>query len=125
LGLDGKTTVGGSSVWPLPPGHSGNGIPGGDFVVNFAVDVAGAIPYPTPLQPVNPLGGLIHQGTPAYSNLLSASDTDSFTLAVTAGALGYITLKRGAAVVPGDLANTPGDTMSARCGTWHAVRWPR
>jgi subtilisin family serine protease len=85
LGLDGETVMGGRSVWPLPPGHSGNGVPGGDFVVHFSVDVAGPVPYPTPLLPANPPGSLIYQGTPAFSTLLSAADTDSFTLAVNAG----------------------------------------
>jgi hypothetical protein len=82
LRLDGETN---SSTWPLPPGHSGNGFQGGDFVVHFSLDNTGAIPYPTPLKPVSPLGSLVYQGDPAPSTILQAGDQDTFTLAVNAG----------------------------------------
>src|SRR5262249_32964614 len=44
-----------------------------------------AAAYPTPLAPVAPLGGLIYQGTPIFSTIVAASDTDQFTLPVNAG----------------------------------------
>src|SRR5262249_32036151 len=87
LKLDGETTVGGKSVWPIGPGqgHSGAGNPGGNFVVDFTADFPDTMAYPTPLTPINPLGSLIYQGAPTFSTLVSAGETDRFTLPVNAG----------------------------------------
>src|SRR5262249_27994860 len=87
LKLDGETTVGGTSVWPIAPdlGHSGDGVPGGNFAVDFTADFPDAAAYPTPLTPVAPLGGLVYQGAPTFSTLSAAGETDQFTLAVNAG----------------------------------------
>jgi subtilisin family serine protease len=87
LKLDGETTVGGQSVWPIGPaqGHSGDGNPGGSFAVDFTADFPDTMAYPTPLTPVAPLGGLIYQGAPTFSTLIAAGDTDSFSLPVNAG----------------------------------------
>ncbi len=69
-------------AWPIPPNQSGNGVEGGDFYVNFAVDIVEA--YPVPLEAQEPLGGLIHD--PSASAVLGYSgDTDSFTLNVDGG----------------------------------------
>ncbi|MDB5357482.1 MAG: hypothetical protein JWN24_3935, partial [Phycisphaerales bacterium] len=73
----------GEPVWPMPPNVSGNGIAGGDFFVDFSMDI-GSTPYPTPLTPLNPPGSLIYD--PIASGLINnASDTDSFTLNLDAG----------------------------------------
>jgi subtilisin family serine protease len=96
LKLDGETTVGGQSVWPIGPGqgHSGDGAPGGGFAVDFTADFPDPMAYPTPLTPVAPLGSLIYQGAPTFSTIVPASvsddsdtagDTDRWTLAVNAG----------------------------------------
>jgi hypothetical protein len=87
LNLDGETTVGGQSSWPIGPGqgHSGDGIQRGNFVVDFTADFPGAVDYPTPLIPVVPVGGMIYEGTPLVSTLISAGDTDRFKLSVNAG----------------------------------------
>jgi hypothetical protein len=85
LQLDGETVVNGRSVWPIPPAHTGNGIPGGDFTVDFALDVTASIAYPTPLNPVNPPGSLIYQGDPFGSTILQSGEQDTFTLNVAAG----------------------------------------
>jgi hypothetical protein len=85
LQLDGETIVGGRSVWPIPPGHTGNGIQGGDFTVDFTLDVTGAIAYPTPLTAVAPLGSLIYQGAPYFSTLLQSGEQDTFALKVNGG----------------------------------------
>jgi hypothetical protein len=63
---------------------SGNGVPGGNFVIMFNVD-AGSTPqaYP-PLTAVQPLGGLIYD--PSVTGTIAfAGDTDSYTIAVDAG----------------------------------------
>src|SRR5262249_20766288 len=87
LKLDGETTVGGKSVWPIAPdlGHSGDGVPGGNFAVDFTADFPDAMAYPTPLTPVAPLGGLVYQGAPTFSTLSSAGETDRLPRAHTPG----------------------------------------
>jgi hypothetical protein len=75
----------GVPVWPIPPNHSGNGHPGSDFFVDFLLDVVGPVPLPTPLRPAQPLGSLIYQTGLNYSLIMSATDTDTFTLAVNSG----------------------------------------
>ncbi len=70
-------------AWPIPPNQSGDGGEGGDFVVNFVVDIATAV-YPTPLVAKEPLGGMIYD--PSFTAAIGfAGDTDSFTLDVDAG----------------------------------------
>ncbi|MCH8923500.1 MAG: pre-peptidase C-terminal domain-containing protein, partial [Planctomycetes bacterium] len=70
-------------VFPLPPNVSGDGVPGGDFVVNFSLDLE-ITPFPTPLDPRQPLGSLIYESS--VDGVISiASDTDSFTLEVDDG----------------------------------------
>jgi hypothetical protein len=82
--LDGKTTVGGVSVWPIPPGQSGDGTEGGNFFVDFITNIPTSA-YPVPLQPVLPLGSAIYQGTPVSAFINPAGDTDSYTLNIAAG----------------------------------------
>ena len=53
---------------------SGDGLPGGDFVVNFVAD-ADVLRYPTPLLAKQPLGSLIYDPTAAGS--LGISDDES------------------------------------------------
>lgn len=69
---DGGTTV-----------PSGDGFPGGDFVVTFAADAV-VSPYPTPLEAVLPLGSLIHD-PPVSGTISTPSDTDSYTIDMDAG----------------------------------------
>ncbi|MDH4073686.1 MAG: PPC domain-containing protein, partial [Gammaproteobacteria bacterium] len=82
LTLDGEPVA-----WPIPTNLSGNGIEGGDFFVNFATDFDTRA-LPTPLQPVEPLGGLVYQ-TPdvptAKGTIVFADDTDAFTIDLDAG----------------------------------------
>jgi hypothetical protein len=85
LRLDGETTVAGHSVWPIPPGHSGDGVQGGDFLVHFSYDAGNPSPYPTSLTAVQPLGSLVYQGPAYFSTLQSSTDSDSFTLTVNPG----------------------------------------
>ena len=85
LVLDGETLVNGVSQWPIPGGHSGDGVEGGSFSVTVAMDVETQT-FPVPLVPVQPLGSLIYQSpTPATGTWRYAGDTDSFTINLDAG----------------------------------------
>jgi hypothetical protein len=77
LDLDGEPVA-----WPIPPNESGNGSPGGDFYVDFALDVdhSGPAPFPTPLQGAGPAGALIYSGS--SSAALRAGDTDHYTVSI-------------------------------------------
>ncbi|MHC4562200.1 MAG: S8 family serine peptidase [Planctomycetota bacterium] len=67
----------GEPVWPLP---SGDGVAGGDFVVNFSADVTSS-PFPVPLTAQSPEGSLVYEGSEARV-IGAAGDTDGFTLEV-------------------------------------------
>jgi len=73
--LDGEISIVG-----LP---SGDGVPGGDYVVNVTVDV-GTIGVPTPLVPIGPAASLIHHAA-AGATIQVAGDLDAFTLSVDGG----------------------------------------
>jgi hypothetical protein len=62
---------------------SGDGVEGGDFVLNFSLDV-GTAAFPTPLTPEAPLGSLIY-GSSVTGIISPGSDTDSFTILLDAG----------------------------------------
>src|SRR5205823_5190639 len=59
--LDGEPVA-----WPIPPNQSGDGVEGGNFFVDFSLDV-GTAAYPTPLTAKPPLGSLIYD--PSVSGL--------------------------------------------------------
>ena len=81
--LVGNTLDGEPIAFPIPFNQSGNGIPGGNFFVNFVTDF-GVAPYPVPLEAKAPLGSLIYD--PTISGLIGTSgDTDSFTIDVDDG----------------------------------------
>ena len=63
---------------------SGDGVAGGDFVVHFSLDTTTAA-FPT-LTAKNPLGSLVYEGV-TTGMVNTASDTDSFTIALDAGQL--------------------------------------
>jgi hypothetical protein len=77
--LDGEPHV------PRPPSvPSGNGVEGGDFFIDFALDSDTPLAYPTPLSPKAPSGSLIYD--PTVTNVIApAGDSDQFTLNVNAG----------------------------------------
>jgi hypothetical protein len=64
---------------PRPPSvPSGDGVEGGDFFVDFALDF-GTVAYPTPLTSMDPAGSLIYD--PTVTNVISfAGDTHGYTL---------------------------------------------
>ncbi|MEM9825059.1 MAG: CARDB domain-containing protein [Planctomycetota bacterium] len=73
--LDGETLA-----FPIGPNVSGDGIAGGDFVVDFQVDQTTAI-FPTPLQPTSPLGSLVYGGA-AQGILATSADIDRFVISI-------------------------------------------
>jgi len=70
----------GAPSFPLP---SGDGNPGGDFVVSFIAD-GDTVPYPVPLAPKPPLGSLIYDPS-VDAAIAPGGDTDRFTVDVDAG----------------------------------------
>jgi len=81
--LDGEATL-----FPLPPNQSGNGVPGGDFLVEFSADSVA----PIPLELFNrdrPLGSMV--GTidtfvlRSRAAIHSPTDIDTFEMFVEAG----------------------------------------
>jgi hypothetical protein len=62
---------------------SGDGVPGGDFVIGFQMDFVTAA-YPTPVNSRPPLGGLIYD-PPATGVINFPGDTDSFTINLDPG----------------------------------------
>ena len=76
--LDGEALA-----WPIPPNKSGNGTPGGNFVLHYSTDNP-TTSYPTPLAGKLPLGSMIYD--PSITGVIGvAGDTDSFTLNLDAG----------------------------------------
>jgi uncharacterized delta-60 repeat protein len=73
----------GEPNFPTPPNMSGNGIPGGNFVVNFDLDNRVPVLL-APLVPISPPVSFAYQA--AASGLLNnAADIDSFTLNLDPG----------------------------------------
>ncbi len=81
LDLDGETPD-----WPIPDNASGDGLEGGDFVVDFALD-AGTRSVPVPLVPVHPLGSLVVYTTAVAASgaIVPDGDTDDWTIELDPG----------------------------------------
>jgi methionine-rich copper-binding protein CopC len=77
LDLDGEAT------WPLPAAGSGNGVPGGDFVVQFSTEIVN-VGFPVPLSRVAPAGSLVYTGQTS-SKIDFDGDVDAFTVNLDAG----------------------------------------
>jgi hypothetical protein len=73
----------GEPHWPIPPNKSGDGVPGGNFFVDFTVHRPDG-PFPTPLNALKPAGSLIYQGT-ANPAVIVPGLTDNYTLTVNPG----------------------------------------
>ncbi|MFO0897057.1 MAG: S8 family serine peptidase [Pirellulales bacterium] len=81
--LAGNDLDGEALAFPLPPGRSGNGQPGGDFNVAFFVDATTA-EFPLPLAPLAPLGSLAYTGK-VQGLWNAAGDADRFDLPLEGG----------------------------------------
>ena len=73
---------------PLTTIPSGDGNLGGDFVVNFEIDIVSAL-LPTPLRPISPLGSLTYE-TLVSQSIGFSGDLDRFTINLDEGQ--FITL---------------------------------
>ena len=73
----------GEPHWPFGPTGSGNGLPGGDFFVDFSVDTISG-QFPASLQKQPPAGSLVYTGTTGGA-INTPDDTDSYTLSLAAG----------------------------------------
>ncbi len=81
-----------------PPVVSGNGTEGGDFSVEFDLDID-TLAFPTPLSPKAPLGSLIYD--PVVSGLIRpAGDSDSWTLPLDAGQTITVVVEPGSGLQP-------------------------
>ncbi len=105
-------------AWPIPPNASGDGIEGGNFLVDFYLDVdaTGPAAYPTPLSPKTPLGSLIYD--PSVTGVINPlGDTDSFTIDVDAGQTITVLVTPGAGLQPTidlvDPSNAPVGSVTA------------
>lgn len=74
----------GEPNFPIPPNKSGNGVAGGNFVVNFTMDDGSIRSFPTPLTAVNPAGSQVYTGS-VNSSIANPSDKDSYTINLDAG----------------------------------------
>ncbi|MCA9247159.1 MAG: M36 family metallopeptidase, partial [Planctomycetales bacterium] len=79
--LDGNDLDGEAEPTTTMP--SGDCTPGGDFVIEFAVDLAER-DFPIPLLPIEPLGSLIYTGA-IEASIQTGSDIDTYRLEVDPG----------------------------------------
>ncbi len=70
-------------AFPIPPNVSGDGVPGGDFVMQFFTD-SDSLAFPVPLRALPPVGSMVHSGivTGLFS---SATNEDAYTLPLAPG----------------------------------------
>lgn len=68
---------------PLPPNVSGDGLEGGDFVINVNVDFDDHV-YVLDSR-LTPIGTLVHQGSLTFGRLHDLADTDSYLIDLQAG----------------------------------------
>ena len=84
----------------IPPEQSGNGIPGGDFFVDFVID-ASTRALPTPLVDLPPAGAQLQQTPYATSGTITAAgDTDDFTITLIAGQKATVEVTAGPGLIP-------------------------
>jgi len=82
-GLHGEDLDGEATAWPVGPNVSGDGIEGGDFVVNFIVDTP-LILTPSDFTPLRPYGSGIHEAL-SSGQIASPGQSVTTTLALDAG----------------------------------------
>jgi hypothetical protein len=109
-------------AFPIPPNVSGDGVEGGNFAVDFALD-AGTQPLPTPLVPVAPPGSLIYQPPPlpATGTIAFAGDTDDFTIALDPGQTLAVLVDGSAGLQPTVAVLDPSNMPIGVAGTAPAV----
>ncbi|MBA4015842.1 MAG: hypothetical protein C0483_01505 [Pirellula sp.] len=108
LDLDGEAVS-----WPIPSNVSGNGAPGGNFVVPFTIDV-GTTNFTTPLVAQSPLGSLVYGGA-VSGDITAAGDTDTYTITLDAGQTITLTAtpNAGSGLQPTLVLKSPSGTVLA------------
>ncbi|MCA9138051.1 MAG: hypothetical protein KDB00_14865, partial [Planctomycetales bacterium] len=91
--LAGNPLDGEPVAFPIPPNRSGDGVPGGSFVVRFSVDSVDPIVYPT-LQPIGPVGGLVYDPT-IEGSISTSGDIDQYQLSLDGGQTATIIVESG------------------------------
>jgi len=86
LDLDGENT------WPLPGAGSGNGVQGGDFVVNFGLEPSTSA-LSTAFAPVAPAGSMAYQQS-VSSTIDFTGDLDRYTVDLQAGQVLTVAMRR-------------------------------
>ena len=104
--LDGEALA-----FPIPPNPSGDGVVGGNFVVEFFAN-GGPTPFPGPLTAEPPLGSLIYD--PIVSASINApGDTDSYTIHLDAGQVVTVVVDPAAGLQPTLELRDPSNTLLA------------
>src|SRR5262249_35282678 len=80
--LDGEIPE--TGPFPMPPNRSGDGVPGGDFVLVFDVDAPGPAVL-ADFTAVQPLGSLVYESGQGVSAISPGGDTDRFLVTLRAG----------------------------------------
>lgn len=93
--LDGEVLL---TTWPMPPGVSGDGARGGSFSFAFDLVEVGAIALPAATAVNWPRGGAAYRS--AASGLVSAGDTDLFTIDLDAGQVASVILTPDSGLAP-------------------------
>ncbi|NLF31163.1 MAG: cadherin-like domain-containing protein [Planctomycetes bacterium] len=79
-GLDGETPA-----WPIPDNRSGDGVSGGNFIVQFWTDTD-TMDLTGPFEPVGAFGSLAYEAM-VHGGISLAGDSDTFTLRARPGQL--------------------------------------
>lgn len=93
--LDGEIT---SSTWPMPPGMSGNGASGGSFTFGFDLIEEGPAAMPAATAVAWPRGGAVYRS--AADGVVSAGDSDLFTIDLDGGQLAGIIVNPNSTLAP-------------------------
>ncbi|MCY2927380.1 MAG: Ig-like domain-containing protein, partial [Planctomycetota bacterium] len=92
--LDGETPA-----WPIGPYVSGNGVPGGDFVLPFSLDPGAMSTLPIPVKATGiPGAGVYYSKTSA--SIGSSADSDTFGIDLDAGQALTVVVHSFATLVP-------------------------
>lgn len=97
---------------PIGPNVSGDGVPGGDFALQFFVEDAAPIALATPLTPAAPLGSLVYGGE-TFGVLSVPADVDVFTIPIEKNQLISVVVQGYGGLTPTVTLETPGVPLTA------------
>ncbi len=108
-GISGKDLDGEPLAFPASPNVSGDGVPGGDFIMTFTVDST-VRPFPSPLAPKLPLGSLVYDPL-VSAEIVPAGDADPYTIALDAGQVLTVVAKSSALIESAITVHSPGNNL--------------